>query len=184
MNTEYSIQKWQSHFYQKRIKNGINISDKEAIQIIDSSTYNPFCGRDQRGQSRFNEVHAQIVVDLAQQLSMTYPSENIGIITPYRAQASHIRKSLQLKKKSDIEVGTIHTFQGREKEVIIFDVTDSNPLPAGRLLDERGPNGEDALKILTVAFSRAKERLIIIANVEYLKRRFEGRKLLDIINEN
>jgi len=175
------------YFYGGRIIDDKSIAGRRAsgkvVDIFDTSTDGPFCGRDQRGQSRYNEVHARFAVDLARRLLSSFSTEKIGIITPYRAQASRIRKQLREENMGAVEVGIIHTFQGREKEVIIFDTTDSPPLPGGIMLDEMGPKGEDALRILTVAFSRARERLVIIANVNYLKRAFAGRKLLQIVDE-
>ncbi len=57
-------------------------------------------------------------------------SDIVGIITPFRHQEQEIRKALQeVSKKqgcaemSNIEVGTVHKFQGAEKNLIIYSTT-------------------------------------------------------------
>lgn len=45
---------------------------------------------------------------------------DIGIVTPYKRQMYRIKECLIDKKWADIEVGTVETFQGREKRVVII----------------------------------------------------------------
>lgn len=68
--------------------------------------------------------------------------DEIGIITPYNNQVNAIRQQLP-----DIEVGTVHKFQGREKEVIIMSVV-SNQI--NDFIDD--PH------LINVAVSRAKKK--------------------------
>lgn len=72
---------------------------------------------------------------------------HIGIISPYRYQADELQKRLELP----IEVDTIHKFQGREKDKIIF-MTVANEIT--RFLDN--PN------LINVAVSRAKKQFVIV----------------------
>ena len=48
------------------------------------------------------------------------PPDDIGIITPYRDNAALIRKETEER----IETSTVHSFQGREKDAIIFATSD------------------------------------------------------------
>lgn len=75
--------------------------------------------------------------------------DNIGIITPYRDQASEIEKQLGMK----YEVSTVHKFQGREKEAIIITSVDNQ---IGDFVDD--PN------MLNVAVSRAVKSLSVIVS--------------------
>jgi len=82
-------------------------------------------------------------------------TDNIAIITPYNAQKNKINKEIP-----EVECGTVHTFQGQEKEVIIYSTVTSG----GYLLD---PNkSKKAMNLLNVAVSRAKEKFIIIGDLK------------------
>ena len=104
---------------------------------------------DLESSSKYNIGEASLIVVILEKLKIigtfthTYqPNINniiilglkdadIGIITPYNAQATLIRKSLRENdsegtNKSFCEVSTVDGFQGREKEVIIISMVRSN----------------------------------------------------------
>lgn len=76
-----------------------------------------------------------------------YKDEDIGIIAPYRDQVEELKKCIG----TDIEIDTVHKFQGREKDVIIISSVDNK---ISRFVDN--PN------LLNVAVSRAKKYLVIL----------------------
>jgi superfamily I DNA and/or RNA helicase len=79
--------------------------------------------------------------------------ESIGIIAPYRSQAEHIADSIG---SIGIEISTVDSFQGREKDCIIISLTRSNAdQKIGFLSEERR---------LNVAMTRARFKLIIIGD--------------------
>lgn len=83
----------------------------------------------------------------------------IGIIAPYRAQADMIDKLLSSEKlpdEVDVQVGTIHGFQGDECD-IIFDVF--NTPPSISTTKEMFLN---KMNIINVSISRARDYLFII----------------------
>lgn len=86
-------------------------------------------------------------------------SATIGIISPYSEQVSLIRSSIAktgLMEKCKIEISTVDSFQGREKDMIIISLVRSNPEgEIGFLSDTRRMN---------VAMTRAKKRLLIIGD--------------------
>ena len=60
-------------------------------------------------------------------------------------------------KKDGLELGTVDVFQGRDKPVIILSLVRSNhDGKAGRLLQD--------FRRLNVAFSRAKQKLVIVGS--------------------
>ncbi len=83
----------------------------------------------------------------------------IGVIAPYRAQADLIEKLLSsatIHKEIDVQVGTIHGFQGDECD-IIFAVFNTPPtITSGKdmFLNKRN--------IINVSISRAKDYLFIV----------------------
>jgi flagellar biosynthesis GTPase FlhF len=99
---------------------------------------------------------------LSSQIEKNSSCENefkIGIIAPYRAQASLIDKlisSWTWSEKVNIQVGTIHGFQGDECDIII---TVFNPPPK----ISKSPNMFlNKKNILNVSISRAKDYLFIL----------------------
>lgn len=69
-----------------------------------------------------------------------------GIIAPYKNQVSHLRQAID-----DIEVATVHKFQGKEKDTIVISTVD----------DEISDFADDPY-LINVAVSRAKRRLILV----------------------
>ncbi len=83
----------------------------------------------------------------------------IGLIAPYRAQADLIDKlmtSFSLPKNVDVQVGTIHGFQGDECDIIIALF---NPPPKISTHKEMFLN---KMNIINVSISRARDYLIIL----------------------
>ena len=95
--------------------------------------------------------------------------EEIGIITPYRLQV----KKLQ-EKHADIECDTIHKFQGREKNMVIFSA----------VLDGKASKNDfsfvDDSKMINVTVSRAINKFILIANENVFNEK--GKEIHDLIN--
>ncbi len=129
------------------------------------------CQQSPRGQSRLNSKTAGACVDLALQ-AMRSGAESVAIITPYADQARTIRGLLKdhAEDAESIECSTVHRFQGRERDVVILDTVDAEPMRPGVLLNERGLNSS-ALKLVNVALSRARGKLIIVADVAFFKAR-------------
>lgn len=75
-------------------------------------------------------------------------NKDVGIITPYNKQVDEIKKQIK-----DIEVATVHKFQGREKDVIIIST-----------VDDVISDFTDDPYLLNVAVSRAKKRLIVVVS--------------------
>ena len=65
----------------------------------------------------------------------------------------------ELSELISITPGTIHTFQGSECDVIIWDIVDAFNEPIGILYKDE--NGE---RLVNVAVSRAKSKLIIVGH--------------------
>lgn len=101
---------------------------------------------------------------LPDELDKTHIDE-LGIITPYRAQANSAQSHLSNK---NIEVNTVYKYQGREKETIIFGTT-ANKIT--KYIDDP--------QILNVAVSRAKNRFIMVMSQNTFKH--QGSNLGDLI---
>ncbi|XP_015432656.1 PREDICTED: putative helicase mov-10-B.1, partial [Dufourea novaeangliae] len=87
--------------------------------------------------------------------------EDIGIITPFRQQKISIERKLSKQGLNKITVGTVETFQGQEREIIIFSTVRSKVFKS---------DGEHHIGFLSnpkrfnVALTRAKNYLIVVGN--------------------
>ncbi len=167
----------------KRSKKGITRS----FRVIDTAKHDPVLSQKSKeyGFSPRNEIHLSIVTDLVYQLVTKdlIPMEQIGIIVPFRSTVWDIRVELKKKGLGDVEVGTIHTYQGREKRVIIFDTVMTGELKQGRVthfsvrpFDEK-KNGLSVPRLLNVAFSRARGELFVLADMRHIDKVY-GNKFL------
>jgi len=83
----------------------------------------------------------------------------IGIITPFKNQAKLLSTHIPR-----VDIGTVHSFQGQEKEIIILSTAvDDTQRNNGVSFVGRKPN------FLNVAFTRAKTQLIVVGNYEAYK---------------
>lgn len=101
-------------------------------------------------------------------LKLGLNSSQIGIITPYEAQRSYVftylerNCSLDSSLYQDLEIASVDSFQGREKDFIVMScVRSSEDLGIGFLSDPRR---------LNVSITRAKYGLIIIGNARVLSK--------------
>ena len=94
-----------------------------------------------------------------------HPDKQVGIITPFAKQRAAIEAMLRAKHFENAACGTVHAFQGDEKDVVIFSLA---------LTDQTRPRTYDWLKtnkeLINVATSRAREQLVILSNQAALDR--------------
>ncbi|WP_440270872.1 C-terminal helicase domain-containing protein [Duodenibacillus massiliensis] len=72
---------------------------------------------------------------------------DIGAVSPYRAGAEDLSEKVE-----GLEAATVHKFQGREKDVILFTA-----------VDNRVTAFNDSANRINVAVSRAKNRFVLIS---------------------
>jgi superfamily I DNA and/or RNA helicase len=95
-------------------------------------------------------------------------AQQIGVVTPYRAQVRLLRE--RLSDVDGLEIDSVDGFQGREKEAIVVSLVRSNPEgEIGFLADTRRTN---------VALTRARRKLLVIGDSATLANdEFYGRML-------
>lgn len=114
--------------------------------------------------SRINSESGLIALSLAMQ-AVENEIKTVGIITPYSEQAKYIQQLVQASPldAKQVQSSTVHRFQGQERDLIIFDTTDSGPLKPGVLLN----TSSAAKQLINVSLSRARGKLIVIADRAY-----------------
>lgn len=111
-----------------------------------------------QNESKYNEGEALITIKIIQKLlKMGLPQNEIGVISPYNAQVGLI-KSKTKALNINVEVHSVDSFQGREKEAIIISFVRSNQIrEVGFLTSDNRTN---------VAITRARRLLVAIADTE------------------
>lgn len=163
----------------------VNNRDR-AWHLVDTSRYGPVLTQKSGGQGfqPVNEIHQQLIVRLIENmLSKGISPGDIGVMVPFRSTVYDLRTRLYEKSIRELEVGTVHTFQGREKPYILFDTVMSGEESGGRIrhysvrpLDET-KNGLSVPRLLNVAFSRSRIELIILADMRHIRHVY-GKKFL------
>ena len=93
------------------------------------------------------------------------PDASIGVITPFTNQREYLAAQLKEHGLSHIPCGTVHAFQGDEKDVVLFSLalTDrTTPATYGWLANNR--------ELINVATSRARNKLVIFGSDRELER--------------
>ncbi|KAI3770867.1 hypothetical protein L6452_02015 [Arctium lappa] len=123
-----------------------------------------FDEREGNNPSWFNRIEVSEVVEIIMNLiEKGLRSQDIGVITPYRQQVLKINRALETFVKSDIKVGTVESFQGQEREVIIISTVRST-------IKHNETDKRHCLGFLSnprrfnVAITRARSLLIVIGN--------------------
>lgn len=119
---------------------------------------------DSQGRSPFE---AKLVAELVSDLLRNGVTPNdIGIMSPYRAQVREIKKEIKKILRNSIAdpfdtlfVDTVDSMQGQERNYIIYSMSNSHPLESMRRLDFfYSPNR------LNVAITRAIKKCIVLGN--------------------
>lgn len=90
---------------------------------------------------------------------------SIGIITPFVNQKQLIEQALREEGVTDVACGTVHAFQGDEKDVILFSTAITDQTQA-RTYEWLKNNKE----LINVATSRARDRLVVLGSQKNLSR--------------
>lgn len=124
------------------------------------------------GTSRYNTDEAQLIINdieekLDKDICINKQLKNIGIITPYSKQENILYGLLKSKGwNNKITFGTVHKFQGSEKETIYFSTTvgiNNTSTSDTFMINKAQPN------VINVAVSRSKNKLIVVGNIKNLQ---------------
>lgn len=161
--------------------------EDKALEYIDTAGCGFFENQDQETRSTKNLEEAQLLfTHLKQYLSQLTDLgkhdelSSIGIISPYRAQLEVLQQELKtaeldpetLKK---ININTIDSFQGQERDVIYISLVRANEKgEIGFLSDTRRMN---------VAMTRARKKLVVIGDSSTITQHKFYSDFLDYVNE-
>ena len=122
--------------------------DNQLVVLSKNTEQNPLVIHWTVPTSRENNVNQKQIEAIAQEVMPSLKSADVGIISPYNKQCYELRKVVP-----GIDISTIHKFQGREKDSIIFSTVDN-------VLTEFSGDPQ----IINVAVSRAKNKFVLVAS--------------------
>jgi ssDNA-binding Zn-finger/Zn-ribbon topoisomerase 1/energy-coupling factor transporter ATP-binding protein EcfA2 len=163
----------------KTIMPDVAPAEGKAVCLVDTSDYNPWCNKTP-DYSRLNIYDALVIKSLIKNhilKSDKIKADEIAVITPFKAQAKLISTILKESDNElqDILVASIHRFQGKERKVMIFDSTISYPekSPPKLLKYTSKEDIDNTNRIINVAITRARNKLLIIGNSTYIQERLD-----------
>ncbi|QDI91142.1 DUF2726 domain-containing protein [Salicibibacter halophilus] len=109
--------------------------------------------------SKYNQRELDTLVEKkAKEKAIPEEFKDIGFITAYRKQAEKAEKLVENIEGVSVDSETVHKFQGKECDGIIFST----------VLDKKGTDGEfhfvDNPNLINVAVSRAKKRFVLVTD--------------------
>ena len=138
-------------YYGGALSSGVS-REERASPVGRSLTFVPV---DQVSEGRTNLAEAHAVRDLVKSLLGTVSPEDIGVISPFRAQVVVLRGLLA---ETGVVVDTVERFQGGEREVIVLSLVRSRG--SGFVFDDRRFN---------VAVTRARRKLVLVGHPELFR---------------
>jgi uncharacterized caspase-like protein len=130
--------------------------DSPAVEVID---VRGFAERPQSGSCR-NPVEAEQAVEYAARVAADDDELTIGIVTPFKAQERMLDVLLRRRGIRDrVVVGTIHTFQGGECDVIVL-----SPVAADGIAPRSADWVRGETNLWNVAITRAMSRLVVVCD--------------------
>ncbi|KAL4085992.1 ATP-dependent helicase NAM7 [Phytophthora ramorum] len=182
-----------NQFYEGELQNGVSASERQ-LSNVDFPWPNPnkptffyIClGAEEissSGTSYLNRTEASNVEKIVTAfLKAGVLPAQIGVVTPYEGQRAYVVSYMQRNGPmrsqlyKDVEVASVDSFQGREKDLIILSCVRSNENQGiGFLSDKRR---------LNVALTRAKYGVIVLGNPRVLAKQPLWNTLLNHYRDN
>lgn len=136
------------------------------LVLLDTSGLSP------KTSDNSNRIHFEVGKIFAEYAGAVSGIGRVGVVCPYSNQAKLYRQWIHDNKLLKIQAGTVHAFQGSEAPYIIFDITESPRLDGKpgfhTFTDEIKTGADETINVLNVAVSRAKSKLVLVANVDYM----------------
>jgi len=183
-------------FYNGRLVN--RVENSGSIKVIDTSEINPILTfPSEKIKSPVNVDHSELLInDISKALESiddkSDAAKSIGVMVPFTQQKRFTQYLSQIRNiPNSLEIGVVHTFQGREKPRVYFDLTLSNIDYTYPTFDEYKTSKMDVSRLLNVALSRCQSsdnkyfngEFILLVNINYFKKFHPNGIVFEFINE-
>lgn len=153
----------------------IKLKATTTMFMCDINKYpNRFHQIDPVSKSSYNPVSAKTVLEILSKLDshadlFTEKEYEIGVITGYGKQAEYLSNEIEnfnlknISLNKNLTVATVDSFQGSEKDIIIYDIVRS-----GKSQDDSGLGFLEMPNRINVALTRVTRLLIVVGDAEYI----------------
>ena len=131
------------------------------------------------------ECEAKTIIKYLKKWVYSEKGKNLtyGIISFYGKQVELLQKLVkEIDTNTEIKVGTVDAFQGREFDIVFLSATRSKPL--NQLKDN--PKGLFGFLVsknrLNVAMSRQKKALVVVGDLDYFSSKYAQKYLPEMVN--
>ncbi len=161
-------------FYDGKLKNAPStaslkfedsLSGAYPLILVDTSEVGAFCQRID-GEGRFNMYESILSQYILSKIAQDDRSVSVGVCSPYKLQARIVGELCRQLQCKDFCSDTVHKYQGRERDVMIFTCADSQGVSNAAMLEK----DRDAEILLNVALTRARKKVYFIANVQFYRK--------------
>ena len=186
---------------------------KRNVHLIDTESLHAWVTGVPQGKShsRLNCFSAAVSVDLAfkflenklkdldPETAQPEKEASVLIVAPYKPHVARINQLVDLEYRNRgfkenlnfIRAGTIHSFQGSEADIVIFDLVIDEPhYKAGVFIEDKQYKNfdgreinENLRKMFNVAVTRAKFKLYIVGNFAYCQKRAKNNALSELLDK-
>lgn len=137
---------------------GMMVHGKSALGRLDLPESTWFDVRGEGGEGHWVPEEGAKLIRLLRDVTASVDPGQVAMISPFRDCARELRRIAQDVGLDLGKVGTVHTAQGKEAEVVIMVLGGNPKLPGAKAWAASKPN------LLNVAVSRAKARLYVIGD--------------------
>lgn len=153
------IQFCNKKFYNNELIICTKKSEEDSLCIVKTVEGN-HARKNPHGSGQYNDREAMEILKIIDENK----DFNIGIISPFRAQVEYIN-SLLKGDYPNVEVDTIHKYQGRQKDIIILSTVVNEINDEGDFISDFVTNSN----LLNVAISRAIKKIYIVVSDKIYK---------------
>ncbi len=135
------------------------------LVVVDTSGLGSRCWDDPEpgSWSRWSPSSGLLAATIGARLAAT-GCESVALVSPYRAQVRWL--GALAAAVPGVSASTIHRMQGGEADTVVLDIVDSSPRSGPSVLT--GGDPELAERLLTVAVSRARGKLVVLLDRQFL----------------
>lgn len=180
----------------KRTRSNIHLVDTESLHAWVTGVPQG------KSHSRLNCFSAAVAVDLAfkflenklnaldVQTAAPVQDPLVLIVAPYKPHIARVNNLIELEYRNRgfdrdlnyIRAGTIHSFQGSEADIVIFDLVLDEPHWRANLFLTDEEINKGLRKMFNVAVTRAKFKLYIVGNFAYCQKRAKNNALSQLLD--